>query len=72
MNVFGRLRESAGLTQRAAAEAMNVDRSTVAKWETDVCMPNASKLPALAKLYKCEICDFYAKEKTSRKKSKSV
>lgn len=66
MNVFGKLRENAGLTQQAAADAMKVDRSTVAKWETGVCMPNASKLPALAELYKCTIPDFYRSEEKNR------
>ncbi len=76
MNVFGKLREKAGLTQQAAADAMKVDRSTVAKWETGVCMPNAAKLPALAKLYKCSIPDFYknadGQEKGKRGKMQSA
>ena len=61
MGEFAALRKAAGLTQVDASEALGVDRSTVAKWETGESMPTAAKLPQIAALYKCEIGDLFEK-----------
>lgn len=52
---FKKARLKAGMTQADVAKKLKVDRSTVAKWEAGEALPNASKLPALAKIFKCSI-----------------
>lgn len=54
------LRLKAKLLQRDVAEALNVDRSTVAKWEAGESFPRSGKLKALASLYKCSIDELLA------------
>lgn len=55
MNLFAKRRIEANLRQEQAAEALRVDRSTVAKWETGKAKPRAEKLLAVAKLYHCPV-----------------
>lgn len=55
MNRFAKMRIKANLRQEQAADALHVDRSTVAKWETGKAKPRAEKLPAIAKLYHCTV-----------------
>lgn len=55
MNLFAKRRIEANLRQEQAAEALHVDRSTVAKWETGKAKPRADKLVAIASLYKCPV-----------------
>lgn len=62
MNHFAIMRRKAGLLQGEVAEAMNVDRSTVSKWETDEAKPTVDKLIALARLYKCSLDDLVDSE----------
>jgi len=57
MNPFRKCRLRAGLRQEAAAAALEVDRSTIAKWETGIAKPRADKLNAIAKLYDCSISE---------------
>ena len=38
---------------------LNVDRSTIAKWETGEAMPRADKLPEIAKILGCTIDDLF-------------
>lgn len=52
---FKKARLKVGMTQADVAKKLKIDRSTVAKWEAGEALPNASKLPMLAKLYKCSI-----------------
>ena len=52
-------REQKGLRQEDVAQALEVDRSTVAKWETGEAMPRSDKLPELAKILDCSIDDLY-------------
>ena len=61
MNQLTALREKANLRQDDVAAALNIDRSTVAKWETGVASPRTDKLPALARLYRCSIDDLFRK-----------
>ena len=49
------LRLKRNLLQSDIAAKMNVDRSTVAKWETGEAYPRADKLPELAKILRCSI-----------------
>lgn len=53
------LRESKNITQADLAKLVEVDRSTVAKWEIPGCYPAASKLPEIAKALGCTIDDLF-------------
>lgn len=55
MNPFAKARIKANLRQEQAADALHIERSTVAKWETGKAKPRADKLPAIARLYQCSI-----------------
>lgn len=46
-----------GLTQKDLAEKLEVDRSTIAKWETGESMPRTEKLIQLSKILKCTVDD---------------
>ena len=52
-------REEAGITQTVLAEILNIKQSTVAKWETGKAMPQADKLPEIAKILGCAIDDLF-------------
>ena len=56
------LRKKANMTQEPLAMEMEIDRSTVAKWETGAAIPRGDKLPLLAKKLGCSIDDLYAEE----------
>ena len=56
------LRLAAGLTQNEVARHMNVDQTTVCKWEANVIYPRASQLPKLADLLCCTIDSLYGRE----------
>ena len=67
------LRIGKGMTQEELAKKMEVERSTVAKWETGVAFPPGNKLPKLAEVLGCTIDDLYRKEsavKTNEKMAK--
>lgn len=64
MTNIANLQLQAGLTQTAISEALKIDRSTVAKWESGEANPRADKLPALAELLGCSIDDLF--DKTSQ------
>lgn len=49
------LRRRAGYTQESLAEALNVSRQAVSKWESGQTMPEADKLLALADLLGCTL-----------------
>ena len=53
------LRESVNLTQEMLASLLNINRSTVAMWETGESMPRAEKLPQLAKIFNCNIDELF-------------
>lgn len=48
---IARLRTARGLSQGALAEAVEVSRQSVSKWETDASVPELDKLIKLAKLF---------------------
>lgn len=62
MNIIQNLRNKNNLTQEQLALKLNVDRSTIAKWETGEAMPRADKLPELARILECTIDDLFEKE----------
>lgn len=57
-------REKAGMTQKQLADAVGVERSTVAKWESNVNMPLASKLPELAAILNVGVEDLFGTDNT--------
>lgn len=57
------MRKRAKLKQQELADLLNVERSTVAKWEIGAAYPRASQLPALAKALQCSIDDLYTESK---------
>lgn len=60
MNGFEYCRLRAGLTQVEAAGELNVSQSTISTWENGTNFPTGSKIPAIARLYGCEINELYA------------
>lgn len=60
MNGFAKMRVAANLLQEEAAASLQVDRSTVSKWETGDSRPRADKLLAIANLYGCNVSDLLA------------
>ena len=69
MNNLKMLREKENLTQESLAKVsnfwgayqklINVDRSTIAKWETGEASPRSDKLPTLANVLNCTIDDLF-------------
>lgn len=53
MNIYGRCRRAAGLTQEQAAELLDCGVGTLARWETDVHRPPDEKVMAMCRIYKC-------------------
>ena len=51
------IRIDSGMSQLQLAEKLDVDRSTVTKWETGVAMPRVDKLIELARVLCCTIDD---------------
>lgn len=51
------LREQAGLTQEDVAEAMEVSRQAVSKWEANLSRPSSENLIRLARLFKVDLTD---------------
>lgn len=49
MNPIAEQRKRLGITQAQLAEALNIDRTTVSKWEAGASAPRAKLLPRLAK-----------------------
>lgn len=56
-------RNMAGLKQDQLAALLGIDRSTVAKWETNKSNPRTDLLPKLAKTLNCTVDDLLAEQK---------
>lgn len=54
-NNLSLLRRRAGYTQEGLAEALNVSRQAVSKWESGQTLPEAATLPLLADLLDCTL-----------------
>lgn len=57
MNNIQFIRSRLAITQEDLAAVIEVDRSTIAKWETGKALPRAELLPKLAKALNCSIDD---------------
>ena len=55
MNSIQSRRTRLGITQEELAAVIEVDRSTIAKWETGKALPRAELLPKLARALNCSI-----------------
>jgi transcriptional regulator with XRE-family HTH domain len=51
MTPFERKRLAAGLSQPKLADRVGVDQSTVSRWESGDCRPEAKHYPKLAKVF---------------------
>lgn len=60
MDSIRALREKKGISQAQLAEAISVDRSAVAKWESAGVYPRADKIPAICDALGCTPNDLYA------------
>lgn len=54
-NIFKQCRVLKGYTQNTVAQFLNIDRSTVSKWESGAAMPDQSLLSKIADLYNVSI-----------------
>lgn len=55
MNQIKAIRESRGLTQNEAAMKLDIDNSTISKWETGESLPRAATLIRLAEVLGCTV-----------------
>ena len=55
LNAYQYFRKRSGLKQSEVADALNINRTTVAKWESEKAYPTANKLKPLANLYSCTV-----------------
>ena len=49
------MREEKGLTQEELSTKINVDRSTIAKWENGISYPSMKNLLKLTEIFNCSL-----------------
>lgn len=54
---FKEARKKAGLTMMEAGQRLGITDAAVAQWESGATMPNAKRLPEIARLYGCTLED---------------
>ena len=57
---------SAGMTQEALAERLNVSRQTISKWEMDAANPEMDKALELCKIFNCTLDNLFRDEMDQR------
>ena len=57
---------SAGMTQEALAEKLNVSRQTISKWEMDAANPEIDKALELCKVFNCSLDNLFRDEMDQR------
>lgn len=57
---------SAGMTQEALAERLNVTRQTISKWEMDAVNPEMEKALELCKVFNCSLDNLFREEMDQR------
>ena len=72
MNRYKELRKRRGLTQLEASKLLNVDQSTISKWEQDKAIPDIYTLNKISELYNVSIDYLLGKEATSKNNKKGV
>lgn len=55
MNRYKQLRKERGLTQRELAKALNVEQTTVSKWENEITIPDVTTLGIISKFFNVSI-----------------
>jgi Predicted transcriptional regulators len=65
------LRKASGLTQGYVADVLNVDQTTVSKWENYESLPRVETLLEIAKFYDVTLDMIELSKKSSDKKSSS-
>ncbi len=55
MNIYKQLRKNKNLTQDEFSKILNVDRSTISKWEQDKAIPDIKMLSTLANFFNVSI-----------------
>lgn len=55
MTVYKEMRKQKNMTQSDVAQAVNVNRTTVVKWETGKACPRIETLQKLAVLFQCSM-----------------
>lgn len=60
---FYAARKKAGFTQEDVAKELNISGAAVCQWEKGKNLPDARKLPQIAKLYGCSVDELLAEEK---------
>lgn len=56
------IRVRTGLLQRDVAQKLNIDRSTVAKWEAGEANPSVNNLVKLAEIFDCTVDEILNKK----------
>ena len=72
MNRYKELRKRRGLTQLETSKLLNVDQSTISKWEQDKAIPDIYTLNKISELYNVSIDYLLGKEATSKNNKKGV
>ena len=57
---------SAGMTQEALAEKLNVSRQTISKWEMDAANPEMDKALELCRVFNCSLDNLFREEMDQR------
>ena len=57
---------SAGMTQEALAEKLNVSRQTISKWEIDAARPEIEKAIELCRIFNCSLDNLFRDEMDQR------
>ena len=70
MSKIQELRSQKGLTQEKFAEEMNVDRTTVTKWESGVSIPRPAVLIKMAAFFECTVDELLRKGEVENGKSR--
>ena len=58
---------SAGMTQEALAEKLNVSRQTISKWEMDAANPEMDKALELCRVFNCSLDNLFREEMDQRR-----
>ena len=57
---FGELRRAAKMTQEQAAELIEVDMTTIRRWESGQKQPRTKHLERMSEAYKCDLDTVYS------------
>ena len=61
------LRKACGLTQKNVAKRLQVDQTTVSKWENGEALPRVDMLFKIAQLYGVKVDDIYLRRRRHRR-----